>query len=70
MKKLFVIQNFDKIAEEENKNLLTNKNKIDKEKKNRNTHIEYIKSFCESEKANELFKNNDDFKKLNEFIKK
>ena len=31
MKKLFVIQNFDKIAEEESKNLLTNKNKIDKE---------------------------------------
>ena len=45
------------------------KEKIDEDKKDKETIQEYIKVFCESEKAQELFKEDEDFKKLKEFIK-
>ncbi len=45
------------------------KEKINKEKKNRTVHFEYVKSFCESEKAQELFKNDENFKDLKKFVK-
>ena len=45
------------------------KKKIDKEKSSRNVHIDYIKSFCNSPKAKELFKEDEEFKKLKEYIK-
>lgn len=41
------------------------KQKIDDNKKDIETINAYIKSFIESEKAKELFKDNDDFKSLN-----
>ncbi len=44
------------------------KNKIDELKKDKSSYKKYIKSFCESEKAKELFKNNDEFNKLTEAI--
>ena len=43
---------------------------IDKDKNDKEVYKEYIKSFCESEKAKELFKNDDDFKDLNKYIEK
>ena len=46
------------------------KNKIDENKKDRKTFRDYIKSFCNCEKAKELFKDNDEFKKLNSSIEK
>lgn len=44
------------------------KESIDKNKSDRTTHKEYIKSFCNSEKANELLKNDDNFKKLKKTV--
>ena len=41
------------------------KQKIDDNKKDIETINAYIKSFVESEKAKEIFKENDDFKLLN-----
>ena len=41
------------------------KQKIDDNKKDIETINAYIKSFVESEKAKEIFKDNDDFKSLN-----
>ena len=41
------------------------KKRIDKNKKDKTVYKEYIKSFCESEKAKELFKNNKEFQNLN-----
>lgn len=40
------------------------KEKIKENKKDTSTFIEYIKSFCESEKANEFYKDDVDFKNL------
>ena len=40
------------------------KNIINKNKKDKEVYKEYIKCFCESEKANELFKDNNEFKEL------
>ena len=40
------------------------KKRIDKSKNDKTVYREYIKSFCESEKAKELFKNNKEFGKL------
>lgn len=40
------------------------KKRIDKSKNDKTIYKEYIKSFCESEKAKELFKNNKEFQKL------
>ena len=45
------------------------KKKIDENKKDRKTFKEYIKSFCETEKAKELFENDDEFKRLKELSK-
>ena len=41
------------------------KNKIEENKKNNNILNEYIKIFKNLDKAKELFKNNDDFNKIN-----
>lgn len=38
--------------------------KIDEMKKDKSSYKKYIKSLCDSEKAKELFANNDDFKEL------
>jgi len=46
------------------------KRKIDENKKDRKTFKEYIKSFCDSNKAKELFAENEDFKKLSNLNKK
>lgn len=35
-------------------------------KEDKKSFKKYIKSFCDSEKAQELFKNNDEFKRLQE----
>lgn len=40
------------------------KKKIDENKKDRETYKKYIKSFCNTGKAKELFKDNDEFEKL------
>ena len=45
------------------------KEKINKDKKDKDNYKEYIKSFCNSKKAKELFKSNEDFNKLKEFVK-
>ena len=45
------------------------KEKIDEDKKDKETIEEYIKVFCESEKSEELFKEDENFKELKEFIK-
>ena len=37
---------------------------INKNKKDKNIYKEYIKCFCESEKAEELFKETEEFKNL------
>jgi hypothetical protein len=42
---------------------------IDKNKNDTHSYYEYIKSFCESKKAKELFKKNEEFKKLENIIK-
>lgn len=42
------------------------KNKIDEMKKDKSSYKKYIKSFCESEKAKELFNSNDEFNTLKE----
>ncbi len=42
---------------------------IEKNKKDKDIFVEYIKCFCESEKANELFKENEEFTKLKNSIK-
>lgn len=47
------------------------KNKIDENKKDKSSYKKYIKSFCDSKKANELFSKNEEFNSLKEnFIKK
>ena len=46
------------------------KNKIDQNKKDKATFKEYIKSFCESKKAQELYENNEDFIKISKSTKK
>ena len=45
------------------------KEKIDEDKKDKETIEEYIKVFCESEKSEELFKEDENFKELKEYIK-
>ena len=40
------------------------KDKIDENKKDKVVYKEYIKSFCDSEKAQELFRDNEDFKEI------
>ena len=45
------------------------KQKIDENKKDKRSFKEYIKSFCSSDKAKELFEDNEEFKKLNEIDK-
>ena len=42
---------------------------IEKNKKDKDIFVEYIKCFCESEKANVLFKENEEFTKLKNSIK-
>jgi hypothetical protein len=42
------------------------KKKIDENKQDKSSYQKYIKSFCDSQKANELFENNPDFKNLKE----
>ena len=44
------------------------KKKIDELKKDKSSYKKYIKSFCESEKAKELFSNNDEFNELKEIV--
>lgn len=44
------------------------KEKIDEDKNDKETIEEYIKVFCESEESEELFKDDEEFKKLKEFI--
>ncbi len=46
------------------------KSKIDENKNDKSSYKKYIKSFCDSKKANELFNNNDEFKNLKENIDK
>ena len=41
------------------------KKKIDKNKKDKDVYKKYVKSFCESTKAKELFNNSDEFKEIN-----
>ena len=41
---------------------------VDKDKNDNETHLEYIKAFCNSKKAEELFENNDEFKELKESV--
>lgn len=43
---------------------------INKNKKDKKIYNDYIKCFCESEKAKELFKDNDEFTKLEKSINK
>ena len=45
------------------------KKKIDENKSDKETFKEYIKSFCSCEKAKELYKDDDEFKKLEEISK-
>ena len=40
------------------------KKKIDEMKQDKSSYKKYIKSFCDSEKAKELFKSNDEFNNL------
>ena len=40
------------------------KKKIDENKNDKNVYKQYIKSFCDSEKAKELFKSNEEFKNV------
>ena len=42
--------------------------RIDYYKNNDEIYLKYIKSFCDSEKAKELFKDDEEFKQLLEFI--
>ncbi len=44
------------------------KERITKNKNEKENYIGYIKSFCESEKAKELYNGNEEFKNLNEFL--
>ena len=44
------------------------KEKIDESKKDKENYIGYIKSFIESEKAIELYKTNEEFNELKEFV--
>ena len=45
--------------------------KIDEMKEDKSSYEKYIKSFCDSKKANELFENNDDFIALKDsFVQK
>ena len=44
------------------------KSKIDELKKDKSSYKKYIKSFCDSEKAKELFNNNDEFNILKEKV--
>ncbi len=46
------------------------KNIINKNKKDKEVYKEYIKCFCDSEKAKELFKDNNEFKKLQTSLNK
>lgn len=46
------------------------KEKIQTIKEDRRSFKEYIKCFCDSPKAEELFKNNDEFKRLKKETKK
>ena len=41
---------------------------INKNKKDKDVYKEYIKCFCENEKSNELFKDNEEFKELKNSI--
>ena len=43
---------------------------INKNKKDKNIYKEYIKCFCESEKAEELFKETEEFKNLKNSLNK
>ena len=44
------------------------KEKINKSKNDKENFVGYIKSFCENEKAKELYKNNEEFVNLEEFL--
>lgn len=44
------------------------KNKIDSLKKDKSIFKEYVADFCNIDKANELFKNNKEFKSLKEYV--
>lgn len=46
------------------------KKKIDEKKNDKTSYKNYVKSFCKSEKANELFNKNDDFRNLKNSISK
>ncbi len=46
------------------------KNKIDDNKKDKQVYKEYIKSFCDCEKAQELFKSNEEFKNIKKQFEK
>ena len=47
------------------------KKKIDENKKDKSSYKKYIKSLCDSKKANELFNKNEEFNNLKEiFVKK
>ena len=45
------------------------KEKIDKAKNDKENYKDYIKSFCDSKKVQEVFKDDDNFNKLKDFIK-
>ena len=44
------------------------KKKIDEMKKDNASYKLYVKSFCDSKKANELFSNNEEFNNLKDII--
>lgn len=44
------------------------KNKINSLKKDKSIFKEYVADFCNIDKANELFKNNKEFKSLKEYV--
>ena len=46
------------------------KKKIDEKKQDKTALKKYVKSFCDSEKANELFSKNDEFNNLKENVSK
>ncbi len=46
------------------------KKKIDEKKKDKTIIKKYVKAFCDSEKASELFNKNDEFTNLKESIQK
>lgn len=43
---------------------------IDKDKEDTSSYQKYIKSFCDSKKAKELFKDDEEFKLLEKSLKK